>query len=102
MIFLLLFVVTNISSQQLTLYDNSDEAAVDTIVTNEPCLIETTEHFSLKDGIIIPGKLSLQSTRLVRNIMEHLQFLIAVEKPIYFSSVRKRWVVILSFKEIFK
>ena len=66
MIFLLLFVVTNISSQQLTLYDNSDQAAVVTIVTNEPCLIETTEHFSLKDGIIIPGKLSLQSTRLVK------------------------------------
>ena len=102
MIFLLLFVVTNIASQQLTLYDNTDQAAVDTIVNNEPCLVETTEHFPLRNGIITPGKLSLQSTCLVKNIMEHLKFLIAVEKPIYFSSVKKRWVVILSFKEIFK
>ena len=102
MMFLLLFLVTNIASQQLTLYDNTDQAAVDTIVTNEPCLVETTEHFSLRNGIITSGKLSLQSTRLVKNIMEHLTFLIAVEKPIYFSYVKKRWVVILSFKEIFK
>ena len=102
MMFLLLFFVTNIASQSLMLYDNTEQASVDTSVNTEPCLIKTTEHFPLRKGIFTSGKLSLQSTRLVKNIMEHLTFLIAVEKPIYFSSTQQKWVVILSFKEIFK
>ena len=100
--FLLLFFVTNIASQSLMIYDNTEQASVDTSVNTEPCLIETTKHFSLRNGIFTSGKLSLQSTRLVKNIMEHLTFLIAVEKPIYFLSTQQKWVVILSFKEIFK
>ena len=66
MMFLLLFLVTNIASQPLMLYDNTEQAAVDTIVNTEPCLIETTEHFSLRNAIFTSGKLSLQSTRLVK------------------------------------
>ena len=73
MIFLLIFFVTNVSSQQLTLYDNSVQAlmANSPISNAEPCIIQKTEHFSLKDDVVIPGKLSLQSTRLIKNIMDH-------------------------------
>ena len=104
MIFLLIFFVTNVSSQQLTLYDNSVQAlmANSPISNAEPCIIQKTEHFSLKDDVVIPGKLSLQSTRLIKNIMDHLKFLLDVEKPIFYYDTGKKWAIIRPLKKVFK
>ena len=104
MIFLLIFFVTNVSSQQLTMYDNSVQAlmANSPISNAEPCIIQKTEHFSLKDDVVIPGKLSLQSTRLIKNIMDHLKFLLDVEKPIFYYATGKKWAIIRPLKEVFK
>jgi hypothetical protein len=89
-------------TQTLLLYDNTVQSTVNNSISKEPCLVDTTEHFSLRDGIFTSGQLSLHSTRLIRNTMDHLNFLISIDDPIYHSTVQKKWTVILPFKKVFE
>ena len=84
--YFILFFLTNIVSPTLLLYDNSKQASGETTFNTDPCLVQTTEHFSVKDGTFNSGKVTLQSTRLIKEIMTHLTFLIEVERPIYYST----------------
>ena len=100
MLFLLIFIITNVTAQ----YDNTVQSslAYSQLLITEPCIIQHTEHFSLKDNVVIPGKLSLQSTRLIQHIMDHFKFLLNVEEHIMWSPGRKRWFVILPLKKVFE
>ena len=80
-----LFFLTNIISATLLLYDNTQQASSEATINKDPCLVQTTEHFSLKNGHFDSGKLTLQSSHLIKEVMSHLTFLMETEKPIYYS-----------------
>ena len=100
--YFILFFLTNIVSPTLLLYDNSQQTSSETTLNTDPCLVQTTEHFSIKDGNFNSGKLTLQSSRLIKEIMSHLTFLMEIEKPSYYSPNQQKWVTYLSFKDTFK
>ena len=100
--YFILFFLTNIVSPTLLLYDNTQQTSSETTINKDPCLVQTTEHFSIKNGNFNSGKLTLQSSRLIKEIMSHLTFLMEIEKPIYYSPNQQKWVIYLSFKDTFK
>ena len=76
--YFILFFLTNIVSPTLLLYDNTQQTSSETTINEDPCL----EHFSIINGNFDSGKLTLQSSHLIKEIMSHLTFLIEIEKPI--------------------
>ena len=84
------------------LYDNTAQTSTEAPPgLTDPCLVQTTEHFSIKDGNFVDGKLTLQSSRLIKEIVTHLIYLIDIERPIYYSDAQKQWITYISFKNSF-
>ena len=105
MLFLLIFLCfTNNVYSQSQLYDNTMESTKlsSTISTVEPCQVEKTEHFTQKANVLIPGKLSLSSSRLIQNIVDHFLFLIEIEQNILWSNSARRWYVKLPIQKVYE
>ena len=102
MLFLLIFILTNSVYSQL--YENTVEAQQpsSTISTVQPCQIEETEHFIKKSNVNIPGKLSLSSSKLIQNIVDHYLFLIEIDQNILWSKTSKRWYVKLPIQKVYE
>ena len=96
------FLLTNPISAALLLYDNTEQASSETIINKDPCIIQTTEHFSLKTGHFDSGKLILQSSHLIEEVMLHLTFLMDTQKHIYYSPNLQKWVIYLSFMNTYR
>ena len=103
MLFLLIFICStnNVYSQ---LYVNTAESQKpsSTISTVQPCQIEETEHFIKKSNVKIPGKLSLSSSKLIQNIVDHYLFLIEIDQNILWSKTSKRWYVKLPIQKVYE
>ena len=103
MLFLLIFLCStnNVFSQ---LYVNTAESTklASTISTVQPCQIEETEHFIKKSNVKIPGKLSLSSSRLIQNIVDHYLFLIEIDQNILWSNSARRWYVKLPIQRVYE
>ena len=73
------------------LYDNTAQTSTEApLGRTDPCIVQTTEHFSIKDGNFVDRKLTLQSSRLIKEIVTHLIYLIDIERPIYYSDAQKQ------------
>ena len=103
MLFLLIFTsMINIVFPQL--YENMLEAEItqSTISTVKPCLVENTEHFVRKSETLIPGKIILNSSRMVETVVSHYLFLLDIDRDIIWHKTTQKWYIKLSFQDVHK
>ena len=90
---IIIFILPHLVSA-LVLYDNSEQMSPKDPPPNqlEPCISQTTEHFTKKNGDFDDGQLSLHSSRLIKEIVSHLLYLMPVERPIYYSDSQEQFI----------
>ena len=67
----------------------------------QPCQIVGTEHFSQTTGDYSEGRLAVQSSQILQEIVTHLLFIIPVEKNIYFNDSQQQFITFISFQMTF-
>ena len=88
----------------IVLYDNTEQMSPKDPPPNqlEPCISQTTEHFTKKNADFDEGQLSLHSSRLIKEIVTHLLYLMPIERPIYYSDSQQQFITYVSFQNSFQ